>query len=131
MSASETLADVLINEQTISSMENNAILIATARDMVVDLNAITAALNSHRIAAAFDVLPEEPPDLEHALFNALKSTEEWTIGRVIVTPHAAWYSPDGAYDAREKAAQTVINFLTEGILKNCVNQQFLKTNNAD
>ena len=49
MSAVGTLADVLINEQTISSMENNAILIATARDMVVDLNAITAALNSHRM----------------------------------------------------------------------------------
>ena len=131
MSASETLADVLINEQTISSMENNAILITTARDMVVDLDAITVALNSHRIPAAFDVLPEEPPDLEHALFTALKSTEEWTIGRVIVTPHAAWYSTDGAYDAREKATQTVISFLTEGILRNCVNQQFLKTNNAD
>ena len=131
MSAVGTLADVLINEQTISSMENNAILIATARDMVVDLNAITAALNSHRIAAAFDVLPEEPPDLEHALFTALKSTEEWTIGRVIVTPHAAWYSPDGAYDTREKAAQTVIDFLTEGILRNCVNRQFLKTNKAN
>ena len=131
MSAVGTLADVLINEQTISSMENNAILITTARDMVVDLDAITAALNSHRIPAAFDVLPEEPPDLEHALFTALKSTEEWTIGRVIVTPHAAWYSTDGAYDAREKATQTVISFLTEGILRNCVNQQFLKTNNAD
>ena len=122
----------LINEQTISSMKKNAILITTARGKVVDLDAITAALKSHRIAAAaFDVLPEEPPDPEHALFTALKSGEEWTIGRVIVTPHAAWYSPDGAYDAREEAAQTVINFLTEGILKNCVNQQFLKTNNAD
>jgi len=131
MSASETLADVLINEQTISSMENNAILITTARGKVVDLDTITAALKSHRIAAAFDVLPEEPPDLEHALFNALKSTEEWTIGRVIVTPHAAWYSPDGAYNAREKTAQTVTNFLTEGILRNCVNQQFLKTNKAN
>ena len=131
MSASEILADVLINEQTISSMENNAILITTARGKVVDLDTITAALKSHRIAAAFDVLPEEPPDLEHALFNALKSTEEWTIGRVIVTPHAAWYSPDGAYNAREKTAQTVTNFLTEGILRNCVNQQFLKTNKAN
>ena len=70
MSAVGTLADVLINEQTISSMENNAILITTARDMVVDLDAITAALNSHSVAAAFDVLPEEPPDLEHALFTA-------------------------------------------------------------
>jgi len=45
MSAVGTIADELINEQTISSMENNAILITTARDLVVDLDAITAALN--------------------------------------------------------------------------------------
>ena len=122
----------LINEQTISSMKKDAILITTARGKVVDLDAITAALKSNRIAAAaLDVLPDEPPDPEHALFTALKNSEEWTIGRVIVTPHAAWYSTDGAYDAREKATQTVISFLTEGILRNCVNQQFLKTNNAD
>ena len=118
----------LINEQTISSMKRDAILITTARGKVVDLDAITAALKSNRIAAAaFDVLPEEPPDPEHALFTALKNGEEWTIGRVIVTPHVAWYTPDGVDSAREKAAQTVIRFLTEGILKNCVNGHFLKT----
>ena len=57
----------------------------------------------------------------------LKNNEKWTIGRVIVTPHAAWYSPDGAHDAREKAAKTIIQFLADGVLKNCINQQFLKT----
>ena len=122
----------LINEQAISSMKKDAILITTARGKVVDLDAITVALKSNRIAAAaLDVLPDEPPDPEHALFTALKNGEDWTIGRVIVTPHAAWYSPDGAYDAREKAAQTIINFLTEGILRNCVNQQFLRTDGAE
>jgi len=118
----------LINEQTISLMKKDAILITTARGKVVDLDAITAALKSNRIAAAaFDVLPEEPPDPEHALFTALKNGEKWTIGRVIVTPHVAWYSPDGVHSVREKAAQTVINYLTGGILKNCVNGHFLKT----
>ena len=45
-------------------------------------------------------------------------------------PHAAWYSPDGARDCREKAARTVINYLTEGTIRNCVNEQFLKQGDA-
>ena len=120
--------NALINKQTISFMKKNAILITTARGKVVDLDAITDALKSGRIAAAaLDVLPEEPPNPAHPLFAALKRGEAWTIGRVIVTPHVAWYSPDGAHDARKKAAQTIINFLTNGILKNCVNKHFLNS----
>ncbi len=118
----------MINGQAISCMKDTAILIATARGKVYDLDAVTDALKNNRIAAAgLDVFPEEPPQPEHPLFAALKAGESWTVGRVIVTSHVAWYSPDGAHDAREKAAKTVINYLADGTLRNCVNQQFLTT----
>jgi len=117
----------MINGQTLSCMKPDAILINTSRGEVVDLDAVTEALRSNRIAAAgLDVLPQEPPDPDHPLFRALKNREDWTDGRVIVTPHAAWYSVDGARDCREKAARTVINYLTGGPLRNCVNAEFLK-----
>ncbi|MDA0662707.1 MAG: C-terminal binding protein [Proteobacteria bacterium] len=117
----------MINGQTLSCMKPDAILINTSRGEVVELDAVTEAVKSGRIAAAgLDVLPQEPPDLDHPLFRALKNREAWTIGRIVVTPHAAWYSPDGARDCREKAARTVINYLTGEPLRNCVNREFLK-----
>jgi len=116
----------MINGQAISCMKETAILITTARGEVCDLDAVTDALKNNRItAAALDVLPQEPPDPDHPLFVALRNNEDWTIGRVIVTSHVAWFSPDGARDNREKAARTVINYLADGVLKNCVNEEFL------
>jgi lactate dehydrogenase-like 2-hydroxyacid dehydrogenase len=116
----------MINGQVLSSMKETGILITTARGKVCDLDAVTEALKNNRIAAAgLDVLPNEPPDPNHPLFTALKAGEDWTVGRVIVTSHVAWFSPDGAHDAREKGAKTVINYLADGVLRNCVNQQFL------
>ncbi len=116
----------MINGQALSCMKPDAIFINTSRGEVVDLDAVTEALKANRIAAAgLDVLPVEPPDPNHPLFSALKNREDWTDGRVVVTPHAAWYSPDGARDCREKAARTVINYLTGGPLRNCVNEEYL------
>ena len=43
--------------------EEDAILITTAQGRVVDLDAVTDALKTSRIAAAgIDVFPKEPPD---------------------------------------------------------------------
>ncbi len=121
----------MINGQALSCMKKDAILINTSRGEVVDVEAVVEALKAYRIGAAgLDVLPQEPPDPDHPLFSGLKNREEWTVGRVIVTPHAAWYSPAGARDCREKAARTVINYLTEGVLRNCVNEQFLVRGNS-
>lgn len=120
--------DMMINGQAISCMKDSAILITTARGRVVDLDAVTEALRNDRIAGAgLDVLPKEPPDPDHPLFQALKAREDWTVGRVIVTSHVAWYSPDGARDCREKAARTVISYLADGVLRNCVNGEYLKS----
>ncbi len=117
----------MINGQALSCMKPHAILINTSRGEVVDVLAVTEALKADRIAAAgLDVLPIEPPEPDHPLFAALKAREPWTDGRVVVTPHAAWYSPDGARDCREKAALTVINYLMGGPLRNCVNEAYLE-----
>ena len=96
----------MLNGQALSCMKKDAILINTSRGEVVDVDAVTEALKADRLAAA------------------------GLAGRVIVTPLAAWYSPDGARDCREKAARTVINYLTEGTIRNCVNEQFLKQGDA-
>ena len=45
----------------------------------------------------------------------------WLAGRLIITPHAAYYSPDAVHDMRHKGAVLVRDVLTGTGVRNCVN----------
>jgi lactate dehydrogenase-like 2-hydroxyacid dehydrogenase len=116
----------MIDGPALARMRPDAVLINTARGPMVDLDALAAALRSGRLAAAgLDVLPQEPPLAGTAFVEAVQRREPWTIGRVIITPHAAWYSRDSYGDLRRKAALVARDFLRDGRLRDCVNRQFL------
>ena len=91
------------------------ILVNTARGPIVDLDALEAAMRSGTVAGAgLDVLPSEPGDLEHPLIAAWRSREAWIADRLIVTPHAAFYSPASMVDLRLKSIEVVHAYLAEG-----------------
>ena len=72
----------LIGRDELALLKPDALLINTARGAVVDLAALLAALRGGRLGgAALDVLPAEPPPMRPVAPN------------LIVTPHAAYYSP--------------------------------------
>jgi D-3-phosphoglycerate dehydrogenase len=72
----------LIGPDELAAMKPDAVLVNTARGAVVDLDAVLAALRAGRLGgAALDVLPVEPPPARPVAPN------------LIVTPHAAYYSP--------------------------------------
>jgi phosphoglycerate dehydrogenase-like enzyme len=117
----------LIDAAALSAMKPGALLINTARGGLVDLEALEAALRGGQIeGAALDVLPVEPPDPGLSLLQAFRRREPWLDGRLLLTPHAAWYSPDGRADLRRKSAETVRDFFRHGQLRNCVNQADLE-----
>ena len=102
------------------------IVINTARGPIVNLDALTEALKAGRIAAAgLDVLPREPADSDHPLIKAYRSREDWTDGKLVLSPHAAFYSPSALEDMQRKAIEVIVTYLREGVLMNCVNREFI------
>ena len=80
----------LIGPDELPAMKPGALLVNTSRGPVVELDAVLGALRSgHLGGAALDVLPVEPPPVVPVAPN------------LIVTPHAAYYSPESERRALE------------------------------
>jgi phosphoglycerate dehydrogenase-like enzyme len=117
----------LIDGRALAAFRPGAFLINTARGGLVDLAALGVALRDGPLSGAgLDVLPAEPPDPSHPLIQAFRRREPWLDGRLLLTPHIAWFSPEGRADLRRKSAETVRDYLAGGRLRNCVNQAALK-----
>ena len=96
-----------------------------------DTSALLDGLKSGKLGAVgLDVLPKEPGTLDDPLVAAWKANEPWIRGRMLLNPHAGWFSPDSFVDLRRKAMETAYFYLREGKLTNCVNAEYLKNPRA-
>jgi len=104
----------LVGAALLSSAKPGAVLVNTARGAVVDIDALLAALDSGRVAAAaLDVLPTEPLATDHPLARH---------PRVLLSPHAAFYSIEAEAELRRKAALNVVQWAKSGRPGYCVVQ---------
>lgn len=116
----------LINAAAFDAMKPGVLFINTARGLIVDHGALSEALRSGKVAgAALDVLPTEPPSPDEPLIRDFLQQEDWLKGRLLLTPHGAWNSPESRHDARRLSAETVMGYLAEGKLRNLVNGHLL------
>lgn len=99
----------LIGAKELARLKPSAVLVNTARGPIVDIDAVYDSLKSgHLAAAGLDVVPVEPPVPPiPKLMAAYRAREPWLTGRLVITPHAAYYSPQAEHDTRVKAAETM------------------------
>lgn len=106
----------LLNDRTLALLPAGAYVINTARGPVVDLDALLRALESGRVAfAGLDVFEREPLDDERLRRHP----------RVVLTPHAAFYSVEGWDEMRRKGAQEARRLLLGEPVRNPVNRHCL------
>jgi D-3-phosphoglycerate dehydrogenase len=93
----------IINASFLAKMKPTAYLVNTARGSLIDENALLAAVQAGAIAgAALDVFEVEPIAQDSLLLQE---------GRILLTPHAAWYSEEAKIDMRMGVAQDVVRVL--------------------
>ncbi|NOY72907.1 MAG: C-terminal binding protein [Gammaproteobacteria bacterium] len=112
----------MMDDDFISMMKSGAALVNTGRGQVLsDFDCLEKHLRSgHLRAAAFDVLPAEPPPPNHPLIKAWKDNEPWIAGRLIINPHTSYFSEEALFEMRFKAAETTRMFFEEEVLRNQV-----------
>jgi D-3-phosphoglycerate dehydrogenase/C-terminal binding protein len=112
----------LIDAAAIAKMPRGSYLINTSRGEVVETNAIPAAIRSgHLAGAGIDVFAVEPPREDDPLVRAWQDPADPCHERVILTPHAAFYSEEGLRHIRVKTAEACRRALTGQPLRNVVN----------
>lgn len=96
----------LINRTTLAQMKPGAILINVSRGPIVDLPALLEALDRGHLAyAGLDVLPTEPPRPGDPVL---------THPRVLLSPHAAFYSEQSDTELRRRSVETIAAFVRTG-----------------
>ncbi|QEL18991.1 C-terminal binding protein [Limnoglobus roseus] len=112
----------IINATTLALMPKGSYLVNTSRGAVVDLACIPEAIESGQLAGAgIDVFPHEPPPTNHPLIDAWRDHSHPAHDRVIINPHAAFYSQEGLHDIRVKSAAACRRALLGVPLRNVVN----------
>lgn len=112
----------LVDADLLANAKPGMVLINAARGEVVDIDALYDAITSGKVGGAgLDVLPEEPANESRPLIKAWRAGEAGIRDRVLITPHAAFYTPQSLFDMRTRGITVAIKYLTTGRLENCVN----------
>ena len=87
-------------------MKRGSYLVNTSRGAVVDIDTLVVALDEGRFdGVGLDVLPNEPIAAGHPLAKH---------PRVLLSPHAAFYSVESERDLRSKAARNIVTWMKTG-----------------
>jgi D-3-phosphoglycerate dehydrogenase len=96
----------MVGRPLLARMRPGSWLVNTARGAIVNTDDLLAAVDSGILAGAgLDVLPVEPIPADSRLLGHPK---------IILTPHAAFFSVQAEIELRRKAAQNIVTWLERG-----------------
>ena len=105
----------LINADSLKKMKKTAYLINISRGVVVDLTALTNALQKGQIAGAgLDVFETEPLPKDHPL---------WGMENVIITPHTAGVAPHTTQRRNDVVKENLRRFVAGEPLRGVVDKR--------
>ncbi len=107
--------EYLINREALAQMKNTAVLVNIGRGKVVDLTALTEALETGQLGGAgLDVFETEPLPEGHPL---------WAMPQVVITPHVAGISPEVAKRRKRVIVENIRRFVAGEPLLNVVDKK--------
>ena len=98
----------IINKNTIAKMKDKAMLLNTSRGPLIVEEDLAEALNCGKLAAAVDVVSQEPIKADNPLLKAKN---------IIITPHIAW----APIESRKRLMDIAIDNLEKFLAKTPVN----------
>ncbi|KZM34679.1 C-terminal binding protein [Oerskovia enterophila] len=108
----------LLDASSIATMKPGAVVVNTCRGPLIDEAALADALEGgHLGAAALDVFSHEPLPADSRLR---------TLDQVLLSPHAAWFSPEAMADLPVHTAQNAIEFLAGRPVGSIVNPDYAR-----
>jgi D-3-phosphoglycerate dehydrogenase len=107
----------LLNAERIAKIKQGAVIINAARGTVVDLDALTAALESEQIrGAAIDVFPVEPASINDPFESPLRKFDN-----VILTPHIGGSTSEAQENIGTEVASKFVKYSDNGSTLSAVN----------
>lgn len=98
----------MADKEFFNMMKKGSSIYNTARGEIINLMALYEALKEGRIKwAGLDVLEQEPIDYSHPLIKSWKTRESWVDGRLVITPHAAFYNNKSFEEMQLKAVDEI------------------------
>lgn len=103
--------------EQIEAMKPGSILVNLARGSVVDLQALTDAIESgHLAGAGLDVYPEEPKSNEEEFISELRKYDN-----VILTPHVGGSTEEAQFNIAQYVPARVLEYINTGSTFGAVN----------